>query len=233
MKRLTHALALLAAFSVILSPAVASAHQGDSNYRSEITSITPAGAAEGLQMEVQNFDDHVELVNRTGKTVVIKGYDGEPYVRISADGLVEVNLNSPSHYLNEDRYADVELPARADAEAEPEWQEVDETGRYIWHDHRSHYMGVGIPSQVKDESKEQVVFDYSIPVEVDGTPVEAAGTLTWVGKQSGPPFFIWIVLAALVVAGAVAIARIRRKRGDEDDQSHDDNGQDKEQAEAW
>ncbi|MDQ2700279.1 MAG: hypothetical protein M3Y23_03000 [Actinomycetota bacterium] len=235
MKRLSRALAVFAAFSVMsLLPVVASAHQGDPNYRSVIESVKPSAPAEGLELEIQNFDDHVELVNRTGKQVVVKGYDNEPYFRIGPDGLVEVNLNSPSHYLNEDRYADVELPARADAKAEPDWQEVDQTGRYVWHDHRSHYMGVGTPSQVKDKSKETEVFPYEIPMTVDGTPVVAAGTLTWVGEKSGPPAFIWFVLAGLIVACAIAITVIRRNRGHETSLDGEGSGdQDKEDAEVW
>ena len=214
MKSLTRTLVVLTLLAAAFAPAAATAHQGDANYRSKINSVTPA--VDGLQLEVQNFDDHLELVNRTGKDVLVKGYDGEPYFRIGADGLVEVNLNSPTHYLNEDRFADVELPDRADAEARPDWSEVNDSGLYVWHDHRSHYMGVGTPSQVEDESVETVVFDYEIPMAVDGRPVSADGTLTWVGEQSGPPVFIWIALAAIVVGGALVVVRMRNRRhGDE------------------
>ena len=102
MKRLTATLAL---FIFAILPGMASAHQGNPNFRSEIDSITPARLGQGIQLEIVNFDDHVRLVNKSGKEVVIKGYDGEPYARISADGTVEVNLNSPAYYLNEDRFA--------------------------------------------------------------------------------------------------------------------------------
>lgn len=240
MKRLKGTFTVLIALLAMTVPAAANAHEGNPNYRSEITSITPAALADGLTATIQNFDDNVELVNRTGKEVLIKGYDGEPYVRIGADGLVEVNLNSPTFYLNEDRFADVEVPARADAKAEPEWDEVDDSGIYSWHDHRSHYMGLGTPSQVEDESKETKVFDYSIPLTVGGKPAEMDGTLTWVGKQSGFPVLPFVALAAVIVLGAVALSVIRNRRRDDDEDGEDEPGEPKEpeagsedQTEAW
>lgn len=228
MKRLLGTLAVL----VLMSAAVpaASAHQGNPNFRSEITSVTPAAAADGLRVEVQNFDDSVQLANRTGSEVLVKGYDGEPYLRFSPDGLVEVNLNSPAYYLNEDRFADVSIPQRADAEAPPKWKMVGESGLYSWHDHRSHYMGIGTPPQVDDPSTETKVFDYSIPVTVGGKPADVNGTLTWVGEQSRFPIAPFIGLALLIVMGAVAISLVRKRRGDDDDRGDKEN---EESTEAW
>ncbi|MGK2931540.1 MAG: hypothetical protein ACSLFD_01980 [Solirubrobacterales bacterium] len=231
MKRLIGTLAVLALLAAVPQ---AAAHEGNPNFRSEITSITPAAAADGLEVQVQNFDDNVQIVNRTGKEVEIEGYDGEPYVRMSHDGTVEVNLNSPAYYLNEDRFADVSVPERADAKARPEWEVVDDTGVFSWHDHRSHYMGLNTPPQVEDESTETKVFDYTIPVSVGGKPVEINGTLTWVGDQSGISILPFILLAVLIVSGAILIPVIRRRRGDDDDQpGSGDAADDKEQAEAW
>lgn len=231
MKRLIGTLTVLLLLAVTPS---AIAHQGNPDFRSEITSITPATAADGLKAEVLNFDDNVQLANRSGKVVVIEGYDGESYVRLSPDSTVEVNLNSPAYYLNQDRFANVSVPERADAKAPPEWKQVDDTGLFSWHDHRSHYMGLDTPPQVKDESAETKVFDYSIPARVDGKPVEINGTLTWVGEQSGFPVVPFVALAVLVVAGLILIPVIRRRRGDDDDDSGPEGREDgKEPAEAW
>ena len=161
-------LSLLALFIFVAVPASSSAHQGNPDYRSEITSIQPGALADGLTVEIVNFDDHVRLVNQTGKEVIINGYDGDPYARIESGGAVYVNLNSPAYYLNEDRFAAVEVPDRADPKAKPDWKQVADNGTFEWHDHRSHYMGTGTPSQVTDESKETKVFDYVIPIEVGG-----------------------------------------------------------------
>ncbi len=233
MKHLIGTITVLAL--LVAAPSSAIAHQGNPDFRSEIASITPAAAGDGLKVQIENFDDNVQVVNRTGKEVVIKGYDGEPYIRMSPDGTVEVNLNSPAYYLNEDRFADVTVPKRADARAAPGWKEVDDTGLFSWHDHRSHYMGLDTPPQVKDESTETKVFDYSIPATVGGKPVEINGTLTWVGDQSGFSFKPFIALAVLIVAGLIGLSIIRRRRDEEDG---DDSGEagpedDSGPAEAW
>lgn len=224
MKRLTATLAL---FIFAILPGMASAHQGNPNFRSEIDSITPARLSQGIQLEIVNFDDHVRLVNRSGKEVVIKGYDGEPYARISADGTVEVNLNSPAYYLNEDRFADVDVPATANAKAAPDWKQVADDGTFEWHDHRSHYMGQGTPPQVKDESEKTKVFDYVIPLEVGGEPAKVNGTLTWVGTGSKPPVIPFVILGlAIIAAAGFWISRRRR---------NDDSGEDTEAptTESW
>ena len=216
MKRLTGTICAFLALAMVISPE-SSAHQGTPNYRSEITSISPSGLSGGVAVSVKNFDDGVELVNRSGKTVMVIGYDGEPYLRFSPDGTVEVNLNSPSYYLNEDRFADVEVPDRADPDATPQWKQIDDTGVSYWHDHRSHYMGDGVPVQVTDEDTVTKVFDYRIPLMIDGEPAKAQGTLTWVGSEEGTPVapFIGLVLMAAAGTAFVVIRRSRRSGGDE------------------
>ena len=79
----------------------------------------------GLQLKVLYGDDQVWLDNRSGKTVVIDGYSGEPYLRFGPDGIY-VNVNSPAGYLNQDRYAKSAVPKSASAKAPPE---VGETRR--------------------------------------------------------------------------------------------------------
>nr|HNH87644.1 transmembrane domain-containing protein [Solirubrobacterales bacterium] len=224
-------------------PSMAMAHQGNPDYRSEITSVQPEALGEGLTIEIVNFDDHVRLVNKTGKVVLIKGYDGEPYARVEADGKVFVNLNSPAYYLNEDRFAAVEVPKRADAKAAPDWKQIADNGTFEWHDHRSHYMGTGTPSQVTDESKETKVFDYVIPIEVGGEPAKINGTLTWVGTGSKAPVIPFVILGLAIIA-AIVFWLMRRRRSEDDDGpreggsgeaggSGDDNPDESGKSEAW
>jgi hypothetical protein len=202
---------LAAALAVATLPAEPSAaHEGNPDFRSEIHGLTPE--TEGVSVEILNYDDSVELRNDSGETIVVEGYQGEPYLRILGDGTVQVNTKSPSHYLNGDRYAEAEVPPEADPKAPPLWETIDRTGRYAWHDHRAHYMGQGTPEQVTDEGKRTEVFDYSVPVEVGGKAGAITGTLVWVGTDSGFPILPFAALA-LVAAALAAFVVIRRRRG--------------------
>ena len=199
------ALVALAAASTAL------AHQGNANYRSVIGRVTPGVA--GVKLQVLNFDDRLALLNTSGKTVLIQGYNREPYARVLADGTVEVNQRSPAYFLNNDRNADIKVPASADANAPPQWKVVDRSGRFEWHDHRIHWMGQGLPPQVKDTSKRTKVFAWQVPVQVGATKGDIAGTLYWVPKPGGgAPVGAIAALVALVVLGGTAVVVVRRRR---------------------
>jgi hypothetical protein len=197
----------------LLAASAAQAHQGNPNYRSIVDSITPA--VKGLTLHVLNYDDRFELTNRSGRTVTVQGYDREPYARVLADGTVEVNKRSPAYYLNDDRFADVKVPASADPKAPPQWSVVDKTGSLQWHDHRMHWMSKSLPPQVKDKSRRTKVFDYAIPLQVGSRPASIRGTLFWQPDSGGgAPVGAIAALVALVVAalGAVVVVRRRRSR---------------------
>lgn len=201
------ALLSLALFAALVSPAAA-----NPNYRSTITKITPPQP--GLELEVLGFDQNLLLINKTGKTVLVLGYELEPYARILADGTVQENVNSPATYLNSDRYGTATVPPSAGADEPPKWKTLNGTGRLIWHDHRMHWMGSdsAAPPMVKDQSKRAKVFDYEIPLEVGGTPVKVAGTLVWVGEQAGGAPVGAIVAFVIVVLAALAVVVIVRRR---------------------
>ena len=212
MLRLWGAVVVSAALLGVAAPA-APAHQGNPNFRSEVRALTPALG--GIDAQVVNYDDSIELRNRSGKTVVVEGYRGEPYVRIAGDGTVAVNHRAPTFYLNDDRFAEgVSVPADATPKATPDWQTVDRTGRYAWHDHRIHWMAHTLPPQVKDKGEHTKVFDWKVPMTVGGRPATIAGTLTWVGKQGGGfPVGAGIAFVAVALGGLLLVAVVRRRRG--------------------
>jgi hypothetical protein len=222
---LRRALALAAAAALIAAPA-AGAHQGNPNYRSIVDTVTPA--VRGLKLQVLNYDDRFELTNRSGQTVTIQGYNGEPYARVLANGTVELNQRSPAYYLDDDRYADVKVPASADPKAPPQWKVIDRTGVVQWHDHRMHWMSTSMPPQVTDKSKRTKVFDYSVPLQIGNRPGAIKGTLFWQPEQSSAPvgMFVGLGVLALLAIGAVLFAR-RRRAGDAEPEAP------KEAAEAW
>ncbi len=201
----------VAAAAVLLAGApVAFAHEGSPNFLSQVNSVTPA---DGIAVEVLNRDDRLLLRNDSGRTVVIEGYSGEPYARIDADGTVSVNTDSEAYYLNEERDGNVDAPDSADSKGEPRWEEVSKTGRFEWHDHRMHWMSEEDPEQVEDKSARSEVFDWKVPLEVDGRPGVIAGTLFWTPTSSSSlPLPAIFAFAALVIVLAVAVAIKRRRR---------------------
>jgi hypothetical protein len=207
--RKSRAIAVLAV-GLLALPVAASAHQGDPNYRSEVAGVRPA--ADGVSVRALGFDDRLEIVNRSGRTVVIRGYEGEAYARLLGDGTVQVNLNSPAYYVNGDRFGKQPVPASAGAGKAPRWKTLDRTGVFEWHDHRAHWMGTGKPPQVADESRRTRIFDYRVPLGIDGRPAAVVGTLYWVGSAGGEmPLAAVAALAFVVVAGIAAVMAARRR----------------------
>jgi hypothetical protein len=212
MSRLRLVVVVSALFALASAPA-ALAHQGNPNYRSVIDRVSPS--VSGLRLEVLNLDDRLELQNTTGKTVVVKGYQGEPYARILGDGTVQVNHNSPAFYLNDDRFAAVKVPVTAKPGATPDWQLVDRAGRFQWHDHRIHWMSKVAPKQVTDKSKRTRVFDWTVPVEVGARKGSVRGTLFWAGSTSGgTPVGAYAGLGAIALLGLGAVMVVRRRRAE-------------------
>jgi hypothetical protein len=191
---------------------IAVAHEGNPNYRSEVREIAPA--LPGLDARVLNYDDRIQLTYRGERPLVVAGYRDEPYLRFLPDGRVQINRRSPAAYLNEDRFAQVEVPGRADHRAAPDWRPVAENGRYDWHDHRIHWMSENsMPPQIKDEAKRTKVFDWKIPVAAAGRPGTVRGTLTWLGKDEGGfPLAAGVSLAGALAGGALLVVLVRRRR---------------------
>ncbi|HVP01623.1 MAG TPA: hypothetical protein VMT10_03555 [Solirubrobacteraceae bacterium] len=203
---------LVAVVALLIGAPAALAHGGNPNYRSVFTGVTPH-AFPGVQVQVLGYDQNYQVTNKSGKLVVIKGYQNEPYARLLPDGTVEVNHNSPAFYLNADRYATATVPSYAKASAPPDWRVIDRTGQFIWHDHRMHWMSTSRPPAVKDAKKKTKIFDYAIPISVGGTAGAIHGTLWWVGPAGGGLTTGAIAaFLALAVAGVALVVVVRRRR---------------------
>jgi hypothetical protein len=202
-------LLLLVVGVLLVSPPVAFAHQGSPNFLSRVDS-----APAGVKVTVLSRDDRLLLQSDGGHTVVIEGYSEEPYARIEPDGTVSVNTDSKAYYINEERDGQVPVPDDADSKGEPRWKEVSKTGRFEWHDHRMHWMSKGDPEQVKDKSVRTKVFDWKVPVEVDGKSSDISGTLFWTptsGTSVPWALIIGLTVAAIAVLVGVTVLRHRRR----------------------
>jgi LPXTG-motif cell wall-anchored protein len=197
----------------LLAPAAPAVGKSEATYESELRAIKPP--VSGLELQTSGGDQFLVLRNQSGKTAIVEGYDNDQYLRFGSNRVVEVNLRSPSKYVNEDRFGTRQPPASAVPGAKPKWQVVSRDGSYRWFDHRIHWMDKQPPPQVKDQSKETKVFDWEVPLKVDGRPVVASGTLSWVpatsSSGSSTGLIVGIVAAALV-ALAVLLLLLRRRR---------------------
>ncbi len=203
------AAATLAAL-VVCSPAAAHGGGGALGFRSTVTGISPA--VSGVSVTVLDYDDRLELRNETGRPLIVFGYEGEPYLAFR-DGKVYRNTRSPATYLNDDRFGNVELPATADPKAKPLWDEVSPREIYDWHDHRIHWMSPKLPTAIdaaKDEP--QHVFKWAVPLSVDGSSLAVSGSLDYVPPSAGRPTLLLVVLALVVVGGAVLVWLRRPRR---------------------
>ena len=120
-------------------PAAASAHAGNPNYRSVIDRVTPT--VPDVSFEVLSYDSYMQLLDQHGHEVVIYGYEGEPYARVLKDGTVQVNERSPAYLPQRQPLRRTRRCRRSPTpKAPPKWKTVDNSGTFLWHDHRMHYM---------------------------------------------------------------------------------------------
>jgi hypothetical protein len=212
------AIAAIATVLVLFNASSAWSHAGGNpDYRSVIDRVSPNVA--GVSFEVLSYDAYFQLLDQHGHEVVIYGYEDEPYARILKDGTVQVNERSPAYYLNDTRYpVESSVPASANAKAPAKWKSFDSSGTFIWHDHRMHYGAEGVPPQVTDTGKKTKVFDYEIPISVDGRKGAIDGTLYWVGEADTSKLPFIIVGALIVLGGGGAVLYVRRRRHDDDEE---------------
>jgi hypothetical protein len=190
---------------VVIAEARAAADAGrPTNYRSTVTGIAPAQP--DLVADVTGGDSFLRIRVTLGHLVVVLGYEGEPYLRVGADGAVEENLRSPATWLNRKRYGSTEpLPADADAKAAPNWRRIGGHGVALWHDHRVHWMSVTRPPQLGAATSGRVL-DWSVNIEVDDRPAVIEGHLDLLPAPARWPW------EAVAVVGALAAVVVCLRR---------------------
>jgi hypothetical protein len=224
------AIAALTAALLVAGP-VTLAFAGREDYSSVIEGVTPS--VPGLGAHVRRSDDFIELRDDSGHEVTIYGYEGEPYARILGNGTVQVNQRSPATYLNTSFSPTGPVPAKASPKASPQWRTQSDDGSFAWFDHRTHYLSSGVPSQVQDPSRKTKIFDYEVPLRIDGRKGAIEGTLFWIGSPAGSsklPIVFGLVVVLLGCAAAAWMARRRKTGGKGGDAPAGDQ---QPPAEAW
>jgi hypothetical protein len=192
--------AVVAVVTLVVTIAAASAPAAadppePTNTRSTAFALQPD--VTGVRAEMVGADSFLEVRVARGRTVVVLGYENEPYLRFLPDGTVEENRNSPATYLNQDRFASSAVPPTATAAAPANWRPVASGGQHAWHDHRTHYMGRGDPP---------APVDWQVALVVDGEPVAVVGRYEPVAAPS--PVAWWLLAVGVaVVLGLLAVRR--------------------------
>jgi hypothetical protein len=179
--------------SVVAGPAAGAVTPRPTDDRSTVVAVTPGGAATAT---VIGGDSLVSMTVAPGHEVVVHGYAGEPYLRVTATGTVEVNRNSPAVSLNRTRDADLSAPGAAPADA-VDWQPYQAGRTAVWHDHRIHAgTGATVTGTVP----------WDIPITVDGVD----GTITGHLERLPSPSPLPALAFATVVAGLLYAVGRRR-----------------------
>lgn len=207
MRRAALFLAVLA--GALLVPAgPASAHGGEAPdataYKIEVVGLT--SDLPGLTVRVVEAGARLELVNDTGRSVEVLGYQGEPYLDIRPGGVFR-NANSPAAYVNETLDGDAPVPATADPTAPPRWERISGGTTVRWHDQRPRWLSDGLPAQAQaDPSRSHLLRDWTVPLRQDVRTLAVRGTLTW---EPPPPAWAWWAGAVVLAAGTIVLARRR------------------------
>jgi hypothetical protein len=195
MWRWAPALAVIVAVIVATIPDVAHADAaGPTDYQTTIVEVAPQ--IDGLKVSIEGGDSFVRLTAPDAAEVIVLGYAGEPYLRISPDGTIATNRLSAATYENENRFGAVEVPSFVDHEAAPEWQIVGSGRTWAWHDHRSHWMSPEPPVGLEPGMSLPV---QTIPITVDGAPVGITVVTTLVAGPSWWPTAFGVLLGLQLV----------------------------------
>ncbi|MEX0705925.1 MAG: hypothetical protein WD041_04845 [Nitriliruptoraceae bacterium] len=193
----------------------ASAHTRTTETTNVVSRLTTDPTPDDVTVLIHTGGLLVEVSNAGEQTLHVAGYDGEPYLRIGPDGVHE-NARSPAAWLNRTRFGDVAMPPDVDASAPPVWRHVSAEPRWIWHDHRTHWMSPQPPPFVEASGLARLTMQaefvgaigragaaagtfatWTIPVMLDDESLELHGVMEWVDPPSPLP---WLGLAILLLA---------------------------------
>jgi len=204
------------------SPADADSVSG--TYVTQVSALEPT--LPGVTATAPQNGESVTVQNPTDTPLYILGYnrsrawpDGEPYLKITKDGVFE-NKYSPAVYLNTQATIG-SVPASANADAQPDWQPVpgQRGDIYQWHDHRIHWMGSAPPPDVASDphhahliSTWHIPFVYGDLASASARHGSVTGTLTYEPGSRWSSYLTWIAVAVAVVGTIGVQLWLRRPR---------------------
>ena len=200
----------------VAAPADAHSTSGPpaSNFHGVVDGVRPA--VPGVTARLAPDGERVELHVTGPARVTVLGYQGEPYLRVTAHGVFE-NRSSPAVALNRTRVP-TGAPHRGPIRA-PRWVRTSGGATARWHDHRAHWMGGATPAAVRrDPHRAHVIGRWRIPLRVDGAPGAVTGSVVGASAVTGsiewsppPDALLWLGLAAVLAALVLVGARVRAR----------------------
>lgn len=207
--RLRHVGALLVA--IVIATAPAPSYAADGHFVTKVTGLTPTG--EGVYATATQDGGDITVYSSSAHTVIVDGYQGEPYVRLDRSGVWE-NRNSPAVYMNQEANIG-NIPSGADPHVAPAWAKSDDLHQWQWHDHRIHWMSDVLPPAAQsDPSHSHLIETWHIPISIDGRRGAITGTLTYVPAGHVTAYVSWGVGALAVLGLGTILVLDRRRRRD-------------------
>ncbi|MDQ3762959.1 MAG: hypothetical protein M3460_15305 [Actinomycetota bacterium] len=201
-RRTAHALrlvvltAVLTSLFALINPVPAAAHivgtgGSPTNYRTIVTAIRPAVPT--VAVTVGLGGQWVRVTNQGAAAIVILGYRGEPFLRLSQNRVQVNELSSTAAETGQTQG----VPAPEDPAAEPRWVQVREGDSATWTDAR-----LAPPPESESASG-----SWELPLIVDGRQVTVIGTWDRIPPPSPWP---WVAALGLLTAAVAAIGWMRR-----------------------
>lgn len=204
-------------FAAVLVAGPAAAHGQDApvatDYRVTVTAVEPATA--NVRVRAVEGGARLELTSLSAATVEILGLQGEPFLKLSADGVAE-NRTSPTLYASRTRRGTGKPPAGVDPTAAPDWHRTSSASIVRWHEARAAGEAPARTWSVP------LLLDGRVPAVIRGTvhhvpppntaawwaaSLAAAALLTTLGLIRGSSASLGWLLAGLAgLAGGLAIA---------------------------
>jgi hypothetical protein len=183
----------------LLFPATALAHGRSApvatNFQAKVDHL-PAG----VEAKVVDGDRKLWLRAPSSSTLIVLGFQREPYIRFDPAG-VELNLRSPTTYLNQPRLQYASRPTSVTAG--PDWKRVTHIHAYSWHENRLHAL-----ERLVHGGDARVVGRWTVPVKLGGKVSVITGTLSYL---PGPQRWVWLL--AFIAAVGLALSAAARRRG--------------------
>lgn len=193
----------------MVSSGPAAAHGNPGSYVTAITSVRPA--VPGLVVAAESDGSYLTITNRTGRSLIVAGYEQEAYLRITAQGTWE-NTRSPTAWINAGG-TERDQPSSVSAQAMPEWRQVSDSFTYRYHDHRIGWTGEGLPTVVAgDVNRPHLIERWSVDLTMDDTQITVSGSLTWSPTGFGLAQVLFVLACLALIVGIVAVIVVEGRR---------------------